>query len=86
MSRLIARVGWGLAGGGVSRPIPRGRWGGGLLCPGPHPGGVHAHTHGGPGPGSVSQHALRQTLPSRWLLLRAVRILLECILVIHVTS
>ena len=37
--------------------------------------------------GGVSQHALRQTLPtptpSRRLLLRTVRILLECILVFH---
>ena len=78
----------------VSRPTPRGEvqgsgqgglqahtWGG----PGPHPRGVsrptprgclQAHTWGG-----VSQHALRQTPPSRRLLLRAVRILLECILV-----
>ena len=38
--------------------------------PGPHPGGV-----------CVSQHALRQTPPHGQLLLRAVRILLECILV-----
>ena len=37
---------------------------------------------GGSRPGrGVSQHALRQTLPSRWLLLWAVFILLECILV-----
>ena len=43
-----------------------------------HPGGCP-----GPGPGGVSQHALRQTPspPNRWLMLRAVRILLECILV-----
>ena len=61
--------------------------------PGPHPrgklrgltgGGLQAHTRGGlsrPRPGGVSQHALRQTPPSRRLLLQAVRILLECILV-----
>ena len=35
----------------------------------------------GPGPWGVSQHALRQTPSSRRLLLRTVRILLECILV-----
>ena len=35
----------------------------------------------GPGSGGVSQHALRQTPASRLLLLRTVRILLECILV-----
>ena len=56
--------------GGVSRPTPRG-------SPSPHRGGyVQAQARGG------SQHALRQTPPhSRRLLLRAVRILLECILV-----
>ena len=48
------------------------------------PGGLQAHTLGGsPGPHlggvCVSQHALRQT--PRWLLLRTIRILLECILV-----
>ena len=58
-------------------PHPRGKlrglaWGG---SPGPHLGGS-------PGPHwGVYQHALRQTPPSRWLLLRAVCILLECILV-----
>ena len=58
------------SGWGVSRPTPRG-------SPGPHPGGVSR-----PRPwGEVSQHALRQTPPSRRLLLWAVRILLECILV-----
>ena len=64
--------------GGMSRPTPRGRLGG--LAGGPTPGG-------GPRPrpiGGVSQHALRQTLtPSIWLLLRTVRILLECILVFY---
>ena len=59
-------------------------------------GGLQAHTQGGswgylrstprgvsrPTPvGCLSQHALRQNPPPRWLLLRAVRILLECILV-----
>ena len=78
--------------GGVSRPTPGGsrptRGG-----PGPHLRGVQAQPWGvsrpspggcsGPGPGGVSQHALRQTpLPSRWLLLWVVRILLECILVL----
>ena len=59
----------GLAGG-VSRPTPRGE------VEGSGRGGLQAHTWG-----DVSQHALRQT-PSTWqLLLRAVRILLECILV-----
>ena len=51
----------------------------GGVCPGGCP---------GPGPGGVSQHALRQTAPpppsSRWLLLRTVRILLECILVVNI--
>ena len=56
----------GLAGG-VSRPTPRG-------SPGPYPGGLQAHTRG-----VVSQHALRQT--PQWPLLWAVRILLECMLV-----
>ena len=51
--------------GGVSRPTPQAHTHGGL----------QAHTQGG-----VSQHALRQTPSSRGLLLRAVRILLECIL------
>ena len=89
--------------GGVSRPTPGGWW-----SPGPHLGGLQAHTPGVsrptlggelrglawmggiPGPHlvsglqthtqGVSQHALRQT-PLPQLLLRAVRILLECILV-----
>ena len=56
--------------GGISRPIPRG-------VSDPHPGGSP-----GPHPGGcVFQHALRQTPPHGWLLPRAVRILLECILV-----
>ena len=69
-----------------------GVWPGG--SPGPHrgegvprptPEGVSRPTSRGvsrPTPRGVSQHALRQTPPSRQLLLRAVRILLECILVI----
>ena len=64
---------------GVSRPTPGGKLGG--LAG--REGGLQAHTQGGsPGPGGVSQHALRQTPPlhSRRLLLRAVHILLECIL------
>ena len=65
--------------GGVSRPTPRGGVeGSGQGVSRCTPGGcLQAHT------GGVSQHALRQTPPgSRQLLLRAVRILLECILVI----
>ena len=74
---------------GVSRPRPRGEvgesaWG----CPGPG-WGVSRPRLGGPDPDPgcpglgrcVSQHGLRQTPPSRWLLLRTVCILLECILV-----
>ena len=61
---------------GVSRPRPRVEVGGSGW------GGVQAHTRGVRGGGGVSQHALRQTPPSRRLLLRAVRILLECILII----
>ena len=64
---------------GVSRPIPRGEVEGSGL------GGLQAHTPGvgvsRPTPGGVSQHALRQT-PHRRLLPHAVRILLECILVL----
>ena len=44
-------------------------------------GGVQVQAQGG-----VSQHALRQTIPSRQLLLRTVRILLECILVANYFS
>ena len=68
-------------GGGSS-----GVWPGG--SPGPHPGGKFRGLAWGvsrPTPKGVSQHALRQTLPhSWWLLLRVVRILLECILVDHI--
>ena len=81
--------------GGVSRPRPRGRLGGlaggsrprlrgevgglagGVSRPTPR-GEVQVLVQGG----GVPQHALRQTpppSPSRWPLLRAVRILLECI-------
>ena len=53
--------------------------------PGPHwRGSLGPHPGGSPGPhlGGVSQHALRQPPPRRGQLLpRAVRILLECILV-----
>ena len=80
----------------VSRPTPRGKlrgqaWGVSRPTPGespgPHWGCLQAHTQGvprhSPSGGGVSQHALRQTpLPSRWLLLWVVRILLECILVL----
>ena len=54
----------------VSRPTPKGELEG-------SGGGVSRPTPGG----GVSQHALRQTPPGWRLLLRAVRILLECILV-----
>ena len=43
----------------------------------PTPGGLQAHTWG-----CVSQYAMMQTPPSRRILLQAVRILLECILVL----
>ena len=76
----------GLAGG-VSRPTPRLEVEG---SPGPHPGwrlrGLQVHTWegvmGSPGPvgGYPSMHWVRPPL-SRRLLLRAVRILLGCILV-----
>ena len=58
--------------------------------PGPHPrGSPGQHPRGSPSPhprgeGCVSQHALWQTPPRGRLLPRAVRILLECILVISV--
>ena len=72
-------LGWGVQGqaqgcvcpGGCPGPGPEG-------CPGPGPG-----PGGCPGLGCVSQHVLRQTTPSRWLLLWTVRILLECILVLN---
>ena len=82
--------------GGDLQATPRGEVEGSGLgggSPGPHPGGSLRGLAWGvsrpiPGGrlrglawGGVSQHALRQTPPSRWLLLRAVRILLECILV-----
>ena len=81
----------------MSRPRPRGRFGALAGAPRPTTmgrlgglarGELSRPTPGGgcPGPGpeggTVSQHALRQTSPSRQLLLRAVCILLECILVI----
>ena len=82
---------------GVARPTPRGKVGGSGRgdpgphlggCPGPHLGGGWGLWPGGSRPtprGGVSQHALRQTHPtpppSIRLLLRAVRILIECILV-----
>ena len=54
--------------------------------PGPHPrGSLRGLARGVSRPTprrAVSKHALRQP-PSWWLLLRAVRILLECILVFH---
>ena len=68
--------------GGSKGPHPGGRLGGlaGGLSPGPHPGGSpgpHLEGVSKARPGGVSQHALRQTPPGRWLLLRAVYILLE---------
>ena len=70
--------------GGVSRPKPRG------VSPGTHLGGVSRPTPGGVSrhtPRGVSQHALRQTPPPhRRLLLQAVRILLECILVVYASA
>ena len=72
--------------GGVSRPRPRGRLGGlAGECPGPHRGRGSRPRGGCPGPGGVSQQALRQTPPPPGKrLLRVVRILLECILVLIV--
>ena len=81
-----------LAGGGSPGPHPRGKlrgYGQGVSRPTPKgklrgiwPGGSPGHTWGG-----LSQHALRQTPPPRWLLLRTVRILLECSLAkTHVCS
>ena len=77
---------------GISRPTPKGEVEGSGLgglqahtqgSPSPNPGGSpFPHPGGSPGPYpgiSRSQHALRQT--PQWLLLRAVRTLLECILV-----
>ena len=79
----------------MSRPRPRGEVGGSSWrggCLGPDPGGRLGGLAGGcpgphlgvpgPGLGCVSQHALRQTpISSRRLLLRAVGILMKCILV-----
>ena len=49
------------------------------VCHSVHGGGIS-----GPGLGGcASQHALKQTPPSRRLLLRVVRILLECFLVVY---
>ena len=80
----------GLWGGGIRACLAGlqahtqvGSWG---VWPGGSPG---PHLGGSPGtdPGArVSQHALRQTPPCRQLLLRAVRILLECILVYNTFS
>ena len=71
--------------GGLQAHTQGGSWGvwPGGVSPGPHPGGcLQVHTQGSV---CVSQHALRQTPwpPLHgWLLLRAIRILLECILVL----
>ena len=72
----------------VSRPTPRGEVevSGLMGSPGPHLGGLKPTPRGfsRPTPRGVSQHALRQIRPPprRRLMLQAVRILLECILVI----
>ena len=79
-----------LSTGGVSRPISRGGWGSGLgggVLSRPTPReGIQANTRGGgcrgPGQGVYpSMHWGRHLPSSRRLLLRAARILLECILV-----
>ena len=65
---------------GVSRPTPGGEVSRSTS------GGLQAHTLGRvsrPTPRGVSQHTLRQTPPNRRLLMRAVRILLEYILVYY---
>ena len=85
----VVGSGWG----GCLGPDPGGRLGGlGGVQAHNRGGGVQAYIQGGgcrptpgvsrPRPRGVSQHALGQTPSSRRLLLRAVRILLECILVI----
>ena len=63
--------------GGLVRGVSRSTTGGGVLRP-------TAEGMSRPSRGGVSQHALRQTPPSRRLLLRVVRILLECILVKYI--
>ena len=78
-SRPMTQGDVGESGGGwVSRPRARGVGGVWLEgCPGPGPGRSRFR----PGGGWVSQHVLSQTPPnSRQVLLRTVRILLECIL------
>ena len=55
-----------------------GAWSWGGLLPGGYLGGIWSR---GPGPKGGSQDALRQTPQEGRLLLRMVRILLECILV-----
>ena len=74
----------GLAGGGSPGPHPGG---GESLGVWPE-GGLQAHTQWwgisrATPRGCISQNVLRQTPPSRWLLLWVVRILLECILVVN---
>ena len=89
--------GWGVwSGGGSPGPHPGGRFrglAGEKRSPGPHLGGLKAHIWGvglRPTPKGVSRPTPWGVYPSmqwgrpthcRWLLLRAVRILLECILV-----
>ena len=65
---VFIRVCHSVRGGGSPDPYPGGGWGSGR-------GGLQAQV------GGVSQHALKQTPPSRRLLLQTVHILLECILV-----
>ena len=76
--------GQGVPGRGKLRGLSMGRspgrnWGRG--SPGPHWGGLQAHTQGDLQRGVCIPDALRQT-PPQWLLLPAVRILLECIFVL----
>ena len=70
--------GWGVWLGGLQAHTQGGGFGG-LAGE-----GLQTHTWGVSMPRGVSQHALSQTPPSRRLLLRAARILLECILVIYI--
>ena len=86
------REAWGVwLGRGSPGPHPGGKLRGlawGVSMPTPK-GGLHTHTQGGlqaHSCGGVSQHALKHTPPlhSWWLLLQAVRILLECILVEYI--
>ena len=84
VSRPRPRVKVKVSGRGGSRPTAGGEVGGsGWGVSRPKLGGVQAYTWGGPGPhrGWCIPACTEADFPSRWLLLRAVRILLECILV-----